>query len=306
MKRLVLALLACVLAFAGNLSAQEEGSASKVLDAVKSEAITQTTDTEIRDALESSSDVSAEQVAADIQQAAQEALEVASQDAAAVEVEQVQVAQVIEAIDAQANEVMESEDETEESDGQEEELEDDGPLFVSVNQSGQLIGLATAIVGGQAVPVEASVSLVRDGVLISKIVAEEDGSFAFPNVAPGDYDMYGVASSYCGQQPFTVLPESNCTTCHGSCPLELSQGGSCYRNLGGAPAASFSSGSLGGVGGGFFGGGGGGLAGGGGGFAGGGGGGALAGRGLRLLGIGGIATAIAVGSSDGGDASPTE
>jgi len=177
-------------------------------------------------------------------------------------------------------------------------------VFVSVNSDGELIGLATAIVSGQTVPIEANVSLVRDGVLISKIVAEEDGSFAFPNVAPGDYDMFGVASSYCGQQPFTVLPENNCAVCQESVPLQLSQGGGCYSGFSGAPAASFSSGGIGG-GGGFFSGGG--FAGGGGGGFVAGGGGAVTRSGLRLLGIGGIATAIAVGVSDGDDvASPTE
>ena len=307
MKRTYLTLLTCVLAFActnAQLNAQEQETAAKVLEAAATELKAQATEAEaqLEDALESSSDVSVEPVEVDVEKVdVEEAVE-----GAIVEKEDQAVAaddEMVKAIDAEANEVLEGEDEAEED--EEEELEE-GPVFVRDDEDGQLIGLATATVGGEEVPIEANVSLVRNGVLISRIVAQEDGSFAFPNVAPGQYDMYGVASSYCGQQAFTVLPESDCTICRDTCPLELSQGGSCYRNFGGAPAASFT--NVGTVsnfgGGGFFGGGGGFAGGGGGGFIGGG---AVGGNGLRLLGIGGIATAIAVGVSDGGtEASPSE
>ena len=216
---------------------------------------------------------------------------------------------VIQAIDSEANEVTPELDE-EELDEEEEELEEEEeekPVFVSVDQDGRLIGLVTATVTGDLVPVEANVSLVRDGVLLSKIVADEDGAFAFPNVAPGEYNMYGAAGGYCGQQCFTVLPTSQeCTICDDSLSLQLTQGGGCYRGFGGAPASSFTSNSIGGGfvnGGGFVSGGGGGFFSGGG-FAGGGGGAVAASRtGLRLLAIGGIATAIAVGDDD---ASPSE
>lgn len=92
--------------------------------------------------------------------------------------------------------------------------------------------------------------------------------------------------------------------------------GTCYSDLGSAPAATFTEASSfsgapvvtegfssGGFTSGFAGGGGGGISGGG--FSGGGGG-LLGGSSrLRLLAVGGIATAIAVGVSDDDDVSPT-
>lgn len=297
MKRTLLILFSCVLAFASNLNAQDTEPADQGV----AQPQVETQISGLEDALESSSDV----VAAEVEQAIEEALTDEAfegegfledaEDAQAVATDEIPEEDLVEAIDAEANEV------DDELEGDEEELEEE-PLFVSVNGNGELVGQATAIVSGQPVAIEANISLVQNGVLISKILAQEDGSFAFPNIAPGQYDMFGVASSYCGQQAFTVMPGSDCTVCQESVPIELSQGGGCYRSLGGAPAASCTCAGGGGLGGGgFF------SSGGGGGFvSGGGGGGALAGNGLRLLGVGGIVTAIAVGSSDDDDASPSE
>ena len=200
------------------------------------------------------------------------------------------------------------EDEADDDEAGEDEAGDDeeeqiGPVTISLNESGELVGQAIADVGGDWVPVEANVALVANGVLLSKIVAEEDGSFAFPNVAPGNYNVCGAASSYCGKQAVSVQCH-----CGGSVDfqdnvglrLRQSEQGCCYSKLGSAPAATYAEGSSLGFssGGGFAGGG---FAGsGGGGFATGGG--AAGGAsGLRLLTIGGIATAIAVGSSDDDD-----
>ena len=188
------------------------------------------------------------------------------------------------------------------------------PITVTVNEQGELVGRTTAVVNGDLVPVEANVTLVSSGVLMSRIVADEDGSFAFPNVTPGEYNIYGCASSFCGQRPCTVVSGHDQFETVG---VELDQFSTCgCGGFASAPAASFSSGVAsggGGIasgGGGFASGagGGGGFASGGGGFAGGaGGGGLFARRGFRLLGVGGIATAIALGSSDDDDdASPTE
>lgn len=324
MHRATLPLLTCILFFAGNLTAQETsseviGDAPPVPEAI--EAVQETVEEAAQDAAEgavfdSPSDIadapsgssdSAEEVASDVLEDLREDVEALQEDAEADDVEAGESVEddLVKTIDAEANEVSDDEDaeDEEDSDG-EEDLEDDAPLFVSVNEEGELIGLVTASVSGNFVPVEANVSLVsEDGVLQSKIVADEDGSFAFQDVAPGEYNLYGSASSYCGQQAFTVLPTESCTICEESVGLELTQGGGCYRGLSGAPATSFSSVETGG----FFSSSASSVGGGGGGFVGGGGGAAAASRtGLRLLGIGGIITAIAVDGDDDDDASPSE
>ena len=198
----------------------------------------------------------------------------------------------------------------------EDELDEDGaddyensPISVRVNQYGELIGQAQASVSGNWLPVEANIAIVSEGVLLGKIVADTDGSFAFPNIAPGNYNVYGTASSFCGRRAVTVLPERGCCDCGeqsrcDSVGLNLTQDsqGTCYADLGSAPAATFSGGPS--PAGGFAGqpiasgAGGGGVAAGGGvarGIS-----------GLRLLAIGGTATAIALGvSDDDDDASPS-
>ncbi len=186
----------------------------------------------------------------------------------------------------------------EEGDLGDDEEEQIGPVTISLNENGELVGQAIADVAGDWVPVEANVALVANGVLLNKIVADENGSFAFPNVAPGDYNVCGTASSYCGKQAVSVQ-------CHGGGSVDFqdnvglrlrqSEQGCCYSKLGSAPAATYTEGSSLGFssGGGFAGSGSGGFATGGG---------AAGGvSGLRLLTIGGIATAIAVGSSDDDD-----
>ncbi len=175
------------------------------------------------------------------------------------------------------------------------------PIVIRVNEAGEMVGQARASVSGNWMPVEANIALVSNGVLLNKIVADEDGSFAFPNISPGSYNVYGTASSYCGQRSVTVISDNGCCD---SCSLGLTQdsNNACYSALTSAPAATFSEGI--GFGGGFSAGApiySGGFAGGGG-FAGAGAGGAAGGlSGLRLLAVGGIVTAIAVGDGDEDD-----
>ena len=184
----------------------------------------------------------------------------------------------------------------------------EGPAVVSVNAQGELIGMASADVSGESVPIEANISLVSGGVLIGKAVANEDGSFSFPNVLPGDYKVFGCASSYCGQRDCTVVSKGNCCDVV-NVQLDQESVCGCDGGFASAPAASFgnnaggfasgtsySSGTS--FGGGGFGGGGAGSAAGGGRL--------IGTRAFRLLAIGGIATAIAVGASDDDDVSPSE
>ena len=187
---------------------------------------------------------------------------------------------------------------------QEDEDEELGPAVVSVNEQGELVGRTSAIINGNEVPIEANITLVSGGVLLAKTVANEDGSFSFPNIYPGDYNIYGCAASYCGDRACTVVTDSDrFERVH----VQMDQTSVCGCNAGyaEAPATSFSGGGFGS--GGFSSGGG--FGGGGGGFGGGGaasGGGVLGSRGFRLLAVGGVATAIALGTSDDDEVSPTE
>ena len=187
----------------------------------------------------------------------------------------------------------------------------DGPAVVSVNAQGELVGQAQATINGELVPIEANITLVSGGVLLGKTWTNEDGSFSFSNVTPGDYNIYGCASSYCGERACSVVSTQDSFEVVN---VELDQLSACRCNgFASAPAASFN-GNAGGFGGGGFGSGTGFGGGGGGGFGGGGaaggvatGGGRLIGsRAFRLLAVGGIATAIAVGASDDDDFSPSE
>ena len=80
-----------------------------------------------------------------------------------------------------------------------------GPAVVSVNPQGELVGKVEATVNGDLVPIEANITLVSGGVLLGKTMADEDGSFSFPNITPGDYNIYGCASSFCGERACTVV-----------------------------------------------------------------------------------------------------
>ena len=191
------------------------------------------------------------------------------------------------------------------------------PAVVSVNPQGELVGNVSATVNGDLTPIEAKITLVSGGVLLGKTVALEDGSFSFPNIAPGNYQIFGCAASYCGQRSCNVVSTGDCCDVV-NVRLDQQSVCGCDGGFANAPAASFNNGVGGFVdsgisygnpayssGGGGFGGGGFG----GGGFGGGGaaGGGRLIGtRAFRLLAIGGIATAIAVGASDDDDVSPSE
>lgn len=205
-------------------------------------------------------------------------------------------------VEDDAKEDLDAEDHEDGDHEDEDKDEELGPALVSVNEQGELVGRTSAIINGDEVPIEANITLVSGGVLLAKTVANEDGSFSFPNIHPGDYNIYGCAASYCGDRACTVVTDSDrFERVH----VQMDQTSVCGCNAGyaEAPATSFSGGGFGSGGfssGGGFGGGGGG----GGGAAGSGG--VLGSRGFRLLAVGGVATAIALGTSDDDEVSPTE
>lgn len=179
------------------------------------------------------------------------------------------------------------------------------PSSVTLTADGELVGNAVASVNGEAQPIEAKITILKDGVVIDSIFAKEDGSFAFPSVAPGVYNMYGAAANFAGGAAVTVLPSSAPATA----PLTLGLSSAAAAGYAGfaqascgscAPAPVSSCSTCGGGGGGGL------LSGGGGGFTGGGlGGGLLSSRALRFGAIGGI-VAIAVSDDDDDEASPEE
>ena len=82
------------------------------------------------------------------------------------------------------------------------------PASVTLTADGELVGNAFANVNGADQPVEAKITISKDGVVVDSIYAQEDGSFAFPSVAPGVYNMYGAAANFAGGAAVTVLPSS--------------------------------------------------------------------------------------------------
>lgn len=189
-------------------------------------------------------------------------------------------------------------DADEESNAEETKEHENTPVTIQVNAEGQLVGQTMALVNDQWLPVEATIALISDNVLLDKVVADEDGSFSFSDVVPGSYKVCGTAASYCGNRAVTVLSECGCGD-RVDLSLRQDPAGACYAELPSAPAATFSQGPS--FGGGFAGGGsgtGGGFAGGGGFVASGGSGVASGLSGLRVLAVGGIVTAIAVSDND--------
>lgn len=178
---------------------------------------------------------------------------------------------------------------------------------ISLDSDGQFVG--KAFVAGEDTPVEAKITMAKDGVVVDTVKAKEDGSFSFANLEPGTYNMYGTSANYVGAQTIDVLPYSGggCSSCDMGMNTYSTAS---YDTYASAPVSACSScspcGGCGGgrlfggrlLGGGGFGGGGGLFGGGGGGLFGGGGGGLLGGsRLLRLGAIGGV-IAIATSSPD--------
>ena len=177
------------------------------------------------------------------------------------------------------------------------------PTSAILNADGELVGKAFAKVDGNDQPIEAKITLTKDGVVVKSVYAKEDGSFAFPSVEPGVYNMYGSAASYVGAAAVTVAPATQSCGCQ---PVNLGLNtcsANSYSTFSSAPASACGGGCgggrlFGGFGGGGFGGGG--LFSGGGGFGSGFGGGGLLGGSSRLLRLGAIGgiVAIAVSSPD--------
>lgn len=79
---------------------------------------------------------------------------------------------------------------------------------VALDADGNFVGNVFADVGGEKKPVEAKMTLIREGVKVKTVVADEDGSFSFGEVPPGKYKVTGAAASYVGMSPVVVAPSA--------------------------------------------------------------------------------------------------
>ena len=76
---------------------------------------------------------------------------------------------------------------------------------IEINEDGSLTGKVYAKVASEETPVDAKITLAKDGVVL-EAVQSENGSFSFANISPGSYMLIGSAQGYSGAQSFEVGP----------------------------------------------------------------------------------------------------
>lgn len=76
---------------------------------------------------------------------------------------------------------------------------------IEINEDGSLTGKVYAKVASEDIPVDAKVTLAKNGVVI-EAVQTENGSFSFANIAPGAYTLSGSAVGFTGAQTYDVGP----------------------------------------------------------------------------------------------------
>ena len=76
---------------------------------------------------------------------------------------------------------------------------------IEINEDGSLTGKVYAKVASEEIPVDAKVTLAKNGVVI-EAVQTENGSFSFANIAPGVYTLSGSAVGFTGAQTYDVGP----------------------------------------------------------------------------------------------------
>ena len=110
------------------------------------------------------------------------------------------------------------------------------PATVTLTADGQLVGNAFAQIDGEEKPVEAKITLTQNGVVVGSKYANEDGSFAFPSVKPGIYNMYGSAATFVGGKTLKVLPTATTAPAPVALPMATFTPTS-YAAMAAAPAA---------------------------------------------------------------------
>ena len=77
---------------------------------------------------------------------------------------------------------------------------------IALTEDGKLTGKVFVTVEGEVKPVEARVVLAKDGVVVDSVQTDEEGLFAFANMAPGTYQMYGASDGFFGGDTVSVGP----------------------------------------------------------------------------------------------------
>lgn len=77
-----------------------------------------------------------------------------------------------------------------------------------LDADGNLKGKVVAKIGDDEKPVEAKMTLIRGGVKVKTIFADEQGNFSFGNVPPGKYSVSGSAARFAAVEPVAVVRAS--------------------------------------------------------------------------------------------------
>ena len=119
------------------------------------------------------------------------------------------------------------------------------PLMAMVDEDGTLHGFIYRIDGDQKLPVEAKVTLSKDGKVVETAATDESGTFSIANLAPGTYDMFAAADSFVGTQTYDVQGFSSQFTGAPAIDMQIGTGfasapAATYDNFGSLPLQSFS------------------------------------------------------------------
>jgi len=120
----------------------------------------------------------------------------------------------------------------------------DAPQRVKVmlNKDGSLEGTALLNESKKAIA-DTKVTLTAEGKVVDSVQADENGTFAFANVAPGAYQVLGSADGFVGSSAYDVVSYggdlggcSSCSVGMASAPSEV-----VYDSYASQPVSSFSS-----------------------------------------------------------------
>jgi hypothetical protein len=112
---------------------------------------------------------------------------------------------------------------------------------VMLTEEGKLEGKAFRTDSKEAAA-NTKVTLSADGKVVDSVVADEEGNFAFANIAPGAYQMLGSSDGFVGSQSYDVLPYSS-PAVGSPCSIGMCGASSevVYDSYASQPVSSFSS-----------------------------------------------------------------
>jgi hypothetical protein len=118
---------------------------------------------------------------------------------------------------------------------------------VMLTKDGSLEGVATIAKQDAKEAAKAAgvkVTLSADGKVVDSVQTDENGSFSFPSVEPGMYQILGASDGFVGAQSYEVAPFS-ASAVASPCSLGMCGASSeaIYDSYAAAPVSSFSTGS---------------------------------------------------------------